>query len=59
MTTEEAKKVVGAENWTKFIEWMSGQTYGINDDGSTNWYSYDVERFAEAIKRGKIATILD
>jgi len=30
----------------KFIEWMYGQTVGINKDGSTNYYRYDVERYA-------------
>lgn len=47
MTTEQAKTIVGWKNWAAFLKWMSGQTVGMNEDGSTNWYEYDVRRFAE------------
>lgn len=46
MKESEAKKIIGKNNWTKFLEWMSGQTVGIYPDGSTNWYDYDVNKFA-------------
>lgn len=30
----------------KFEEWMTGQTVGVNPDGSIDYYDYDVERYA-------------
>lgn len=47
MTTSEAKKIIGAKNWKRFLRWMAGQTVGMNEDGSTDWYENDVRRFAE------------
>ena len=35
----------------EFNEFMRGQTVGINDDGSTNFYEYDVERFLNTKRR--------
>ena len=40
---EEIKKAGGS--WDTFNEWMRGQTVGLNEDGTTNLYDYDVERF--------------
>jgi len=49
MTTEEAKKKIKSAggSWKTFLEWMGGQTVGLNPDGSTNWYEWDVNRFIE------------
>lgn len=49
MTEKEARDRVGEERWGNFVEWMEGQTVGVYPDGSTNWYEYDVDRYA----RGK------
>lgn len=51
MTTQEVKDYIGEENWDDFQHWMYGQTYGINDDGSANWYEWDVKRY-----RNQLAT---
>jgi hypothetical protein len=32
--------------FNKFLEWMTGQTVGVNEDGSDDYYDYDVERYA-------------
>ena len=32
-------------HWDIFLNWMNGQTVGMYDDGTTDWYTYDVERF--------------
>lgn len=47
MTTPEAKSVIedAGLDWDKFVEWMQGQTVGMYEDGSTNWYVYDVQRY--------------
>jgi len=42
MRNEEVKEYL----FKKFLEWMAGQTVGINDDGSIDYYEYDVERYA-------------
>lgn len=47
MTESEAKKIIGEDKWPEFEKWMYGQTVGIYPDGSTNYYEYDVRRFAE------------
>ena len=31
--------------YEEFLEWMTGQTVGINKDGSTEFYDWDVKRF--------------
>lgn len=41
MTDEEVKTYL----FKQFLEWMKGQTVGINSDGTTNYYVWDVERF--------------
>jgi len=47
MTIQEAeKKIVEAGGSVDvFWEWMSGQTCGLNPDGTTDVYEYDVNRF--------------
>ena len=47
MKIEQAKKKIkdAGGDWEVFMEWMSGQTVGLNDDGSTDFYDYDVNRF--------------
>ena len=42
MNEEEVKNYL----FSKFMEWMRGQTIGINPDGSDDYYVYDVERYA-------------
>lgn len=52
MTEAQVKARIGPKNWTKFRNWMVGQTLGVNEDGSTNFYQCDVERFAQGLKTG-------
>lgn len=30
---------------SEFDDWMTGQTVGIDDNGETDYYDYDVRRF--------------
>lgn len=41
----------------EFMEWMKGQTVGLNDDGSLNYYRYDVERWIR-FKKGEDAVLV-
>ena len=52
MTEYEVKKEIGENNWDKFCEWMYGQTVGLNEDGTTDYYDCDVEAFKRKIKKG-------
>jgi len=52
MTIEEAKKKIGKKYWKEFQKWMVGQTVSVYEDGSTNIYEYDVDRFLRYKKRG-------
>lgn len=47
MTTKEAeKRITEAGGDIKvFWDWMAGQTIGLNEDGTTDVYDYDVDRF--------------
>lgn len=49
MNTEEAKKTIedAGKTWKDFMEWMFGQTVGVDDNGETIWYKHDVERFIQ------------
>ena len=49
MTTQEVKDGLFRE----FQKWMIGQTYGINEDGSENWYDTDYRRFIGTIGKHK------
>ena len=44
MREEEGIKKYGKENWDGMMPLMRGNTVGINDDGSTEYYDYDLER---------------
>lgn len=47
MTIREAEKMItdAGGDIKIFWEWMRGQTMGLNEDGSTDVYEYDVKRF--------------
>ncbi len=45
MKRQEVLKAIGKRNWEKFLEYMKGQTMGINPDGSADYYNQDVKRF--------------
>lgn len=32
-------------SWATFDEWMNGQSVGMYEDGETNFYDHDVNRF--------------
>lgn len=44
MNEKQAKKYLHPY-WDEFLEWLEGQTVGINSDGSIEYYDYDVKRF--------------
>ncbi len=52
MKEQEVKDYIGEENWEDFCDWMCGQTMGINEDGSTDYYECDVEAFKHKLKTG-------
>lgn len=52
MSEKEVKQKIGEENWEKFLQWMRGQTCGLNEDGTTNYYECDVDAFYTKIKIG-------
>lgn len=52
MKKAEVEKIIGKDNWEKFLHWMSGQTVGLYSDGETNYYDCDVEDFLELLKSG-------
>lgn len=45
MNEQSVKQLIGEENWEAFCEWISGQTVSVNQDGSINYYDWDVEAF--------------
>ena len=45
MNEQEVKAFIGEDRWEEFCEWMTGQTVGVNTDGSIDYYDSDVERF--------------
>ena len=47
MKGAEVKKLLKANNktWKEFLDWMNGQTVSFDEDGETDWYDWDVERF--------------
>jgi hypothetical protein len=47
MTIQEAENKITEAGGSieTFWGWMRGQTVGLNDDGSTDVYEYDVDRF--------------
>ena len=38
--------------WKDFEEFMHGQTVGINEDGSIDYYDSDIERYLASKYRG-------
>ena len=50
MREEEAIKKYGKENWEGMLPLMRGNTVGVNDDGSLDYYDYDLERAFEELK---------
>jgi NOL1/NOP2/fmu family ribosome biogenesis protein len=51
MIYEKAKQKIEKEVVEVFKEWMEGQTVALNEDGTTEVYDYDVERFCRGLKR--------
>ena len=47
MKTTKAKDEIekAGGSWEVFLEWMRGQTVGLNEDGTEDIYDYDVNRF--------------
>ncbi|MFA6320205.1 MAG: hypothetical protein WCX66_04750 [archaeon] len=45
MNKNEVLNKIGKSRWKEFERVMVGQTVGINSDGLTNYYAYDVENF--------------
>lgn len=47
MREEEVKKRIkeAGGSWDVFCDWMAGQTVSGYEDGTVNWYEYDVMRF--------------
>lgn len=51
MNEEQVKKLIGVNHWVEFKEWMRGQTVGVNNDSSIDYYDSDVERFIDGRTR--------
>lgn len=51
MTEAQVKEKIGENNWEKFMEFMHGQTTGVNRDGSADFYECDVDMFLTSLKR--------
>ena len=49
MTKKEVESLIGERNWGKFLKWMVGQTMGVSDDGSMDYYSNDVRAFKDVL----------
>ena len=47
MTEDEVKALLtkNGKSWDAFKDWMDGQTVGLNDDGTTDYYDSDVQRY--------------
>uniref|UniRef100_A0A6M3JVG2 Uncharacterized protein n=1 Tax=viral metagenome TaxID=1070528 RepID=A0A6M3JVG2_9ZZZZ len=45
MTLEQVTVIIGKERLEEFHKFMSGQTVGINEDKSFDYYECDVENF--------------
>src|SRR5438132_7237500 len=47
MTESQTRQTIAAAggSFETFLQWMGGQTVGMNPDGSTDYYEDDVERF--------------
>jgi hypothetical protein len=38
-------RLIGKKNWIPFNAWMKGQTVSMNNDGSLDYYAWDVMRY--------------
>ena len=47
----EVIKLIGKKRWKEFEEFMTGQTVGLNEDGSYDYYECDVENFLRPANR--------
>jgi len=45
MNKQEVIKLIGKGEWNNFQKWMTGQTIGVNKDGSDDYYKQDVDKF--------------
>jgi len=47
MNEKSVKKILKKNNrtWEEFLKWMLGQTVGIYENGETDYYDWDVDRF--------------
>lgn len=45
MRKKEVLNIIGKKRWKEFEEFMTGQTVGINSDGTTDYYDCDVDNF--------------
>ncbi len=45
MNEKQVLKEIGEDRWDEFFEWMTGQTVGMNKDGTADYYETDVNRF--------------
>jgi hypothetical protein len=50
MNKQEVLKKIGKDNWSKFQEFMVGQTISIDWDGKDNYYKCDVDNFINHMK---------
>ena len=51
MKKEEVIKRIGKKRWKEFNEFMKGQTVGVNPEGRTDYYVWDVENFLKPKER--------
>ena len=47
MIKEEFVNLYGKRKFNKFIKWMYGQTCGINENGESDYYEWDIIRFID------------
>ena len=47
MNKQEVIKLIGRNRWKEFEKWMTGQTCGLNKDGTLDYYTWDIERFID------------
>ena len=45
MNEKQFIKLYGKRKFNKFKKWMFGQTCGIDENGESNYYDWDVTRF--------------
>ncbi len=45
MNKKQVIQRIGKNKWAEFERFMAGQTVGLNKDGTTDYYEWDVENF--------------